>query len=92
MDRVILEDILAATERHLAEAECQVANQRERVAQLERDGLDTAEPTRLLIELEELQAIHVAERDRLRKKLGPSRRPTTRRVILTLKTPFLKRH
>jgi hypothetical protein len=54
MDRVILEDILAATERHLAEAECQVANQRERVAQLERDGLDTAEPTRLLIELEEL--------------------------------------
>jgi hypothetical protein len=65
MDRVMLEDILAATERHLAEA-----NQRGRVAQLERDGLDTAEPTRLLIELEELQAIHVADRDRLRKKLG----------------------
>ena len=56
----------------MAEAECQLANQRERVAQLERDGFDTAEPMRLLIELEELQAIHVADRDRLRKK-RPSR-------------------
>jgi hypothetical protein len=33
MDRVVLEDILAAAERHVAEAECQLANQRERVAQ-----------------------------------------------------------
>jgi len=73
MDRVVLEHILAAAERHLAEAECQLANQRERVAQLERDGLNTAEPMRLLIELEELQAIHVADRDRLRKKLRLSR-------------------
>jgi len=61
MDRVGLEHFLAAAERHLAEAECQLANQREHVAQLERDGLDTAEPMRLLIELEELQGMHVAE-------------------------------
>jgi hypothetical protein len=73
MDRVVLVHILAAAERHLAEAECQLDNQRERVAQLERDGLDTAEPMRLLIELEELQAIHVADRDRLRKELRLSR-------------------
>lgn len=70
MDRVILEDHLAAAERHLAEALCEVANQREHVVQLERDGLDTAEPTRLLRQLEELQALHVADRERLLKELG----------------------
>jgi hypothetical protein len=70
MDRVILEDHLAAAERHLAEAECEVAYQREHVVQLERDGLDTAEPTRLLRQLEELQALHVADRERVLKELG----------------------
>src|SRR5262249_48100700 len=38
-DRVVLDHILAAAERHLSEAEYQLASQRERVAQLERDGL-----------------------------------------------------
>jgi hypothetical protein len=42
MDRAMLENTLAAAERHLAEAERQVAIQREHVTQLERDGCDTA--------------------------------------------------
>jgi len=70
MDRSALEDHLAAAERHLDEAEWQVTNQRELVAELERDGLDTVEPARLLAELEEVLALHLADRDRLREVLG----------------------
>jgi uncharacterized coiled-coil protein SlyX len=70
MDRSALQDHLAAAERHLDEAEWQAANQRELVAELERNGLDTAEPARLLAELEDLLAAHVADCDRLRKELG----------------------
>jgi hypothetical protein len=70
MDRATLVDTLAAAERHLAEAEHQVANQREHVARLERDGQDTAQPTQLLQQLEEVLDVHLADRDRLRKELG----------------------
>jgi hypothetical protein len=70
MHRKMLQDHLAAAERHLDEAEWHVAIQREHVSQLEREGLDTAEPARLLAELEEVLAAHLADRDRLRKKLG----------------------
>jgi hypothetical protein len=72
MDRSALEDHLAASERHLDEAEWQLLNQRELVAELERDGLNTAEAVRLLAELEEVLAAHVADCVRLRKELGLS--------------------
>jgi hypothetical protein len=70
MHRKMLQDHLAAAERHLDEAEWYVATQREHVSQLERDGIDTAEPARLLAELEELLAMHVADRDRLQREHG----------------------
>jgi hypothetical protein len=70
MHRKMLQDHLAAAERHLDEAECHAATQREHVSQLKRDGLDAAEPARLLAELEEVLALHLADRDRLRKELG----------------------
>ena len=70
MDRATLENALAATEQNLAEAEHQLANKRELVAQLERDGQDTVQPTRRLAELEEVLDAHIADRDRLRKELG----------------------
>ena len=66
----MLEAALEATERHLAEAERQVANQRERVAQLEREGRDNTLPTELLAEWEEARAMHIADRDRIRKELA----------------------
>jgi hypothetical protein len=66
----MLEAALEATERHLAEAERQVANQRERVAQLEREGRDNTLPTELLKQWEEALAMHLADRDRIRKELG----------------------
>ena len=70
MDRAVLQDHLAAAEQYLDEAEWHVANQREHVSQLERDGIDTTEPVRLLAELEEVLALHLADRDRLREELG----------------------
>src|SRR5262245_33118479 len=45
-----------------AEAQRQVAGLREHLAQLERDGHDTAQGTRLLAQYEEVLAMHVADR------------------------------
>jgi hypothetical protein len=70
MNRAMLENRLAAAEQHLAEAERQVAHQRELVARLERDRHDTAQAIPLLEQFEEVLAIRAAYRDRLRKELG----------------------
>jgi len=70
MNRAMLEDHLAATEQQLAEVERHVAYQRELVAQLEYDGHDTAQATEILKQFEEVLAMHVADRDWLRKALG----------------------
>jgi hypothetical protein len=70
MDRELLEEELAVAERHLSDAERDVARQRMVVAGLEHCGRDTAGPTQLLQRLEEVLAIHIAHRDRLRKELG----------------------
>ena len=70
MDRAMLQDHLSATERRLTEAERNIASQRELVAQLERDGLDTAQPTLMLEQFEEVLAMHIADRDRLRAEPG----------------------
>jgi hypothetical protein len=70
MDRAVLQDHLAAIDRHIVEAECQIANQRERVAQLERDGHETALDTELLKRFEEVLDLNLADRDRLRKERG----------------------
>jgi hypothetical protein len=70
MDRATLEEYLALAERHVAAGERLVARQRELVAQLEHDGHDISEATRLLDQLEQFQALYIADRDRLRKELG----------------------
>ncbi len=69
MDRTMVERHLAQAERHVARGKEIVAEQRERVARLERDGHDVAQARELLRKFEELQAIHVADRDSLRKEL-----------------------
>jgi tRNA U34 5-carboxymethylaminomethyl modifying GTPase MnmE/TrmE len=70
MNRAMLEDHLAASERHLAEVQRYVAHQRELVVQLKREGHDTAQDTRLLEQYEEVLAMHVDDRNRLRRQLG----------------------
>jgi hypothetical protein len=54
------------------EAKRNVANQRKLLASLEADGHTerAAEAQRLLGQFEESQALHIADRDRLRKELG----------------------
>ncbi len=72
MDRALLQQHLALAERHVVDSQQTVARQREIVAQHDRDGPDPAaqDARRLLAQFEELLAIQIADRDRLRKELG----------------------
>jgi hypothetical protein len=49
-----------------------IVRQRELILDLERDGHEAGEARRLLAIFENLQTVHVAERDRLLKELGES--------------------
>ena len=70
MDRNIILDHLAMVRRHVARGEQIVARQREIIARLERAGCDTSDAERLLLQFEELQSLHVEDRERLEKKLS----------------------
>ncbi len=61
---------LAIIRRHVARGEQIVARQCEVVARLERAGCDASDAKRLLLQFEELQSLHVADRDRLEKALA----------------------
>jgi hypothetical protein len=56
--------------KHIATGDKNIARQRELIAQLERDSHDTASATTFLHEFEQLQAQHIAERERLLRELG----------------------
>jgi hypothetical protein len=70
IDRQMLERHLQQARRHVAIGRDHVSRQRERVAQLERDGHDATDARRLLEQFEELQGMHIAHRDRLARQLG----------------------
>jgi len=70
MDWATLEWQLLQAERHVSEGESHVARVRAVIAERQHQGLDAREATDLLRQFEELQATHIAERDRLRKDLG----------------------
>jgi hypothetical protein len=77
MDREMLKRHLAQAEEHISAGDKNIACQRDLIAQLERDGRDTASDGRdtasartFLREFEELQAMHRAERERLLRELG----------------------
>jgi hypothetical protein len=77
MDPKLLRDHLALAERHAAEGEDHIERQRRILAELERDGHDTALARKLLATLEATQAQHVANRDRLRRELEAGERAGT---------------
>ena len=56
---------LALAEEHVVLGAKNVARQREIIAELQRDGHDTTQAWALLTEFEQLQAMHIADRDRL---------------------------
>jgi hypothetical protein len=70
MDREMLEDHLALAEQHITEGEMRLTRQRELVSRLESRGLEAIEARRLLDNFEETQAMHVADRDRILRKLS----------------------
>jgi hypothetical protein len=71
VDSTLLKEQLEQTERLVLEGERRIARQRQMVAELECDRQRSWwDATELLRLLEESQALHVADRDRLRKELG----------------------
>jgi hypothetical protein len=73
MDRAILEQHLLEAEGHVSQGERHVRDERELIARLERQGHDTTEAIRLLRQFEELQTLHVSDRERLQRELEESR-------------------
>jgi hypothetical protein len=61
----LIENRLAAAERHVADGAKLVTLQRDILARLERDGRDATTARKLLITFEVSLASHVAERERL---------------------------
>jgi hypothetical protein len=72
MDRAVWEEHLAQTEWHIVEAEKRVARQREIVAELERDGRRATAARSRLAAFERLLAMHLSDREQLRRELGLS--------------------
>ena len=70
MDRAVWQEHLAQTERHIVEAEKRLARQRELVAELEREGRRATAARGRLAAYERLLAMHLADRQRLRRELG----------------------
>jgi hypothetical protein len=69
MDRAMKERHLALAERHVAQGERHIAQQRQLIAQIEQRGIDSKLARDLLQQFEEMQALHTADRDRLRQEL-----------------------
>ena len=72
MDRAIIQDHLAQTERHVSQGKEHISRQREIIADLERGGHDSKAARALLVQFEEMQALHIADRDRLLRELSDS--------------------
>jgi hypothetical protein len=70
MDQEMLKRHLAQAEEHIATGDKNIGRQRDVIAELERDGHDTASARTFLRELEQLQAVLIAERERLLSELS----------------------
>jgi hypothetical protein len=68
MDKALMRRHLAQAERHVAEGEAHLARQRELIRKLERDGHGTRAARLFLRSLEETQALHLADRERIRRE------------------------
>ena len=73
MDRELLEDNLRLAESHVELGEQTVSRQRELIVELERGGHDTSLARVLLQTFEQSQAMHLADRARLRAELAETK-------------------
>jgi hypothetical protein len=69
-DHDTLEQRLAEAEGYMAMSKGHIASQRKFTAGLLRDGHDASQALALLVRFEELQQLHIADRDRLRGEMG----------------------
>jgi hypothetical protein len=75
MDRQQVRQHLALADEHGALGAKHVARQREIIAELHRDGHDTTTACALLAQFEEMPAMHVADRDRLLRRVQDHKEP-----------------
>ena len=61
---------LEVAERHVAEGAQHIARQHDLIAELQRDGHETATAVELLRTFEQSQANHIENRDRIRAELS----------------------
>lgn len=73
MDRTRIQEHLAKAKEHAARAEEHVRHQRAIIAELTRDGHDTALALQILEHMEALLALHIEDRERLTKLLSDMR-------------------
>jgi hypothetical protein len=66
----VILDQLALALRNVAQTEMHIAQQHESIETLERLGLDASALKGALIQFEELRAMHIADRDRLKEGTG----------------------
>lgn len=70
MERARLLEHLAHAEGHALMGERDIARQRAVIAQLQRDGHDTSAARKLLATFESVQAMHLADLERLRRAIA----------------------
>jgi hypothetical protein len=71
--RNVLEQHLAQAERHVLQGDLILERQRRLIDQRLRDGRDIELAVELLAQMEEMQRMHLADRDRLRDELEGKR-------------------
>jgi hypothetical protein len=72
MNRATIQSYLAKVERLIADGDQTVARRRRMIADLDQEGRDTTHARKLLADLENLQHLHITDRDRLRRQLAES--------------------
>ena len=70
MDKAMILAHLEMAERHVAQGFRHIASQRRIIVTLRNGGHDTTEAKRLLLNFRDVQRMHVADRDRLKKELA----------------------
>jgi hypothetical protein len=72
MDKILIARHLSQAENHLRTAALHVENQRQLIADLERDGHSTLKAEALLDKFENSLSLHATNRDRIARELHES--------------------
>lgn len=73
MDKQLVEQHLKLAKQHVAQGRRHITRQKQIIFELTQGQHDTSQARRLLSTFEELQQMHVAERNRLQKELEAMR-------------------